>query len=233
MFVIFPFEKEFYVKHGVEVDFVGHPLLDELEKTKQLGNDHPEKIIALLPGSRRQEIGKMLPEYIKMVALFPEYKFVIAGISGLSKEFYQSIIGNIQCEIVWDNTYHLLSTARAAIVTSGTATLETALYNVPEVVCYKAAPISYLIARQLVKGIKYICIVNLIADREVVTELIQQDVNEAKLKEELGHLLDYQYRSDILSGYDEVRTLLGKPGASSRTADLIIQYMNRTKNLHN
>jgi len=227
MFVIFPFEKQFYASHGVDVDFVGHPLLDELTQTT--GNRQPatDKIIALLPGSRKQEISKLLPEYLKVIPLFPEYKFVIAGISDLGKNFYQSIVGDATCEIEWDNTYGLLDKAEAAIVTSGTATLETALHNVPEVICYKSSPLSYLIAKQLVKGIEYICIVNLIANKKIVTELIQDDVNPTNLKRELGALLNPTERQIILQGYEEVRKLLGESGASAKAAELMLRYLKK------
>ena len=227
MFVIFPFEKEFYAKHGVEVDFVGHPLLDELAQSTVNSQQSTEKLIALLPGSRKQEMKKLLPEYLKVIPHFPEYRFVIAGISGLGKDFYQAIIGNAKAEIEWDNTYGLLDRAEAAIVTSGTATLETALHRVPEVICYKAAPLSYLIARQLIKGIEYICIVNLIANKKIVTELIQDDVNVENLKKELNKLLDHEERKVILEGYEEVRILLGDIGASGRAADLMIGYLQK------
>jgi lipid-A-disaccharide synthase len=227
MFVIFPFEKEFYAKHGVEVDFVGHPLLDELNLTT--GNRQPttDKVIALLPGSRKQEITMLLPEYLKVIPLFPDYKFVIAGISSLGADFYRSLIGNANCEIEWDNTYGLLNKATAAVVTSGTATLETALHNVPEVICYKSHPLSYLIARQLIKGIKYICIVNLIADKKIVTELIQDDVNTANLKREIDAILNSSNRQTIQQGYAEVRSLLGNAGASARAADLMLRYLHK------
>jgi lipid-A-disaccharide synthase len=227
MFVIFPFEKEFYAKHGVEVDFVGHPLLDELTQSTVNGQRSTGPLIVLLPGSRKQEISKLLPEYLKVIPHFPEYRFVIAGISGLGKDFYQSMTGNAKVEIEWDNTYGLLNGADAAIVTSGTATLETALHNVPEVVCYKASPLSYLIARQLIKGIEYICIVNLIANKKVVTELIQSDVTPENLKREVNKLLDTDERKVMLRGYEEVRILLGEAGASARAADLMIGYLKK------
>ena len=245
MFVIFPFEKGFYAKHGVEVDFVGHPLLDEFGPTQTLPkeegfNTSPDVfspplwagreglIIALLPGSRKQEISYLLPEYLKVIPHFPDYKFVIAGINGVGNSFYQSLIREAKCEIEWDNTYSLLDRAHAAIVTSGTATLETALHRVPEVICYKATPLSYYIARQLIKGIKYICIVNLIADRQVVAELIQQDVNEVRLVQELKKLLsDTEYRVKMLKDYNEVRELLGSSGASEKAARLMIKYLQK------
>jgi lipid-A-disaccharide synthase len=227
MFVIFPFEKEFYASYGIEVDFVGHPLLDALDQSLPTVESASKKIIALLPGSRKQEITKLLPEYLKVIPLFPDYKFVIAGISGIGQQFYQSILSETNCDIEWDNTYGLLSRSYAAIVTSGTATLETALYNVPEVVCYKTSPISYWIAKQLIKGIEYICIVNLIAKRKIVTELIQSNVNTANLKKELNTLIDANHKQAIFEGYDEVRQLLGASGASARTADLMIGYLHK------
>lgn len=232
MFVIFPFEKEFYAKHGVEVDFVGHPLLDELAKTTdhrpqttEAPRQNESKIIALLPGSRKQEISKLLPEYLTVIPHFPQYRFVVAGISGVGRDFYQNMIGTARCEIRWDDTYGLLRDSEAAIVTSGTATLETALHDIPEVICYKSGALSYYIARQLVKGIKYICIVNLIADKPVVTELIQDDVTEARLVPEVNRLLDPGNRNRMLKEYNEVKVLLGSTGASQRAARLMYTYL--------
>ena len=227
MFVIFPFEKEFYARYGVEVDFVGHPLLDELTSTRHEMSKPGEKIIALLPGSRKQEISYLLPEYLKVIPHFSEYKFVVAGISDLGKDFYSSLIGRADCEIEWNNTYELLSRSYAAIVTSGTATLETALHDVPEVICYRASPLSYLIARQLIKGIDYICIVNLIAGKRVVSELIQNDVNESALTRELNKLLQSDYRNEVLSDYQNVRDMLGTAGASARAAKLMLGYLHK------
>ena len=171
MFVIFPFEKEFYARYGVEVDFVGHPLLDELAWTEN-NDTGREKMIAILPGSRKQEISYLLPEYLKLIDEFPDYKFVVAGLSNVGAQFYQKIMGHSRCGIIYDQTYQVLSQASAAIVTSGTATLETALFNVPEVVSYKGSWISYFIARALIKNIRFICIVNLICDKRIVEELI-------------------------------------------------------------
>ena len=224
MFVIFPFEKEFYAKHEVEVDFVGHPLLDELKSNLV---SEPEPIIALLPGSRKQVVSYLLPEYLKVIPHFPNYKFVIAGVSSLKEEFYKNLIGKASCEIVWDNTYSLLQKSSAAIVTSGTATLETALHGVPEVVCYKASPMSYWLAKQLVKGIDYICIVNLIAGKKVVTELIQNNVNEDRLVLEVKLLLESTNCKKIQQDYHQVRELLGEEGASSRAASLMVAYLKK------
>ena len=222
MFVIFPFEKEFYAEHGLAVDFIGHPLLDELQG-RIAGQIEP--IIALLPGSRKQVVSYLLPEYLKVIPHFPNYKFIIAGVSSLGEEFYKKRIGNSTCEIVWDDTYSLLRKSSAAIVTSGTATLETALHCVPEIVCYKASPISYWLAKRLVKGIDYICIVNLIANKKVVTELIQNEVNESRLVAELNLLLNDKNRAKVIADYEEVRTLLGEAGASARAARLMVGYL--------
>jgi len=227
MFVIFPFEKEFYARHGVTVDFVGHPLLDELTSASNEMTKPVEKIIALLPGSRRQEINYLLPEYLKVIPHFPSYRFIVAGMSNLGEDFYSSLIGQADCEIEWGNTYGLLSRSYAAIVTSGTATLETALHDVPEVICYKASPLSYLIARQLIKGIDYICIVNLIAGKKVVSELIQDDVNESALIRELNKLLGLEYRNEVLADYQKVREMLGTAGASARAAKLMQGYLQK------
>ncbi|HWB61980.1 MAG TPA: lipid-A-disaccharide synthase [Chitinophagales bacterium] len=226
MFVIFPFEKEFYARYGVEVDFVGHPLLDEL----QIAGTRPaptEKIIAILPGSRKQEIAYLLPEYLKVIDEFPEYRFVIAGLSSIGEKFYQDIIGASRCEIVYNNTYQLLESSTAAIVTSGTATLETALHNVPEVICYKGSWISYYIARALIKNINYICIVNLICDKRVVEELIQADVNKERLIAGVKKILSPEGRAVIRKDYSLLYTKLGDTGASARTAGLMVKYLRQ------
>ncbi|MES2620521.1 MAG: lipid-A-disaccharide synthase, partial [Bacteroidota bacterium] len=161
MFVIFPFEKEFYAKHQVEVDFVGHPLLDELPASHQ--PIATSKTIAIIPGSRKQEVSYLLPEYLKVLSAFPEYKFIVTGMSAIGEEFYRNIIGDAKVELRMDCTYDVLNQSHAALVTSGTASLETALHNVPEVVCYKGSPVSYYIIRFLIdKSIGFICIVNLI-----------------------------------------------------------------------
>lgn len=224
MFVIFPFEKEFYRSYGIDVDFNGHPLLDEMEK--QIKSVPPvQKTIALLPGSRRQEIAHLLPEYLKVIPHFPQYRFVVAGMKDLGESFYRSLINGARCELIMDKTYEVLQQSNAAIVTSGTATLETALHRVPQVVCYKGSIISYFIARLLIKNIRFICIVNLIANSRVVEELIQNDVNEMRLISELKHLISENGRQEIIKGYDEVRHLLGSPGASERTARCMVQYL--------
>lgn len=225
MLTILPFEQEFYRGFGMDVDFVGHPLLDAVQNRNTptvkdvLGSDDGRKVIALLPGSRKQEIDAMLSTMLKMPKHFPDYRFVVAGAPSQSEFYYQSL-GLGEVEVVMNRTYDLLDIAHAACVTSGTATLETALFNVPEVVCYKANAISYQIAKRVVK-VKYISLVNLIADREVVKELIQGEMSEKKLKAELGAILDGEGRDKMLDDYTILRQLLGGPGASDRAAEVI------------
>jgi lipid-A-disaccharide synthase len=232
MYVILPFEKDFYEKkHQFPVHFVGHPLLDAIADRKLVSiktfakenglNEKP--IIALLPGSRKQEITKMLEIMLKMTQKFPEYQFVIAGAPSQNKEFYQQFIKNKNIAFVANKTYDLLSVSHAALVTSGTATLETALFKIPEVVCYKGNEISYQIGKRLVKNIKYISLVNLILDKEAVTELIQSDFNEKSLQQELTKILDTKNREKMFLDYFALEKKLGGKGASAKTADLILK----------
>lgn len=225
MFVIFPFEKEFYKENGVDVEFVGHPILDEWKSGE--GRDVTEKNqIALIPGSRKQEISFLLPEYLKIVDSFPDYQFVVTGMSGIGEGFYRELIGNRNVTLIMDDTYGVMKRSHAAIVTSGTATLETALHNVPEVVCYKGSWISYFIVHLLIdKSIGFICIVNLICGKKVVEELIQADVNSERLKLELKKILESDARAKILSGYAELRTKLGNEGASDRAAASMLNLL--------
>ena len=236
MFVILPFEKDFYKRFGVEVDFVGHPLLDaiaaEIEEHPFIAEEFISRnklsdkpLIALLPGSRKQEITVMLHKMMSVIDLFPEYQFVIAGVDAVPEAFYQSVIGTRPVKLIFKQTHELLRSSVAALVTSGTATLETALLNVPEVVCYQGGYISYLIARQLIK-VKYISLVNLIMDRVVVKELIQNQLNTSNLKRELDLILKSQEeRQRIFSDYTELRHLLGDKGASKKAAQLINEYL--------
>ncbi|MBN9283945.1 MULTISPECIES: lipid-A-disaccharide synthase [unclassified Flavobacterium] len=233
MYVILPFEKDFYEKkHHFPVAFVGHPLIDAIhyrEKTDtarfRQENDLDEKpIIALLPGSRKQEISKMLSEMLSVVDAFPEYQFVIAGAPSQDFSFYQQFLTNKRVHFISNKTYDLLSVAHAALVTSGTATLETALFKVPEVVLYKGNWISYQIAKRIIT-LKYISLVNLIMDKEVVTELIQGDCNPKKIKQELSKLLEPNHRAKLLKEYDLLEEKLGGEGASEKTAQLIINNL--------
>jgi len=233
MFVILPFEKDFYEQYGVEVDFVGHPLLDAIDseqkrlsttdsfiKKHKLDN---RPIIALLPGSRKQEVSKMLEVMLSIVPDNPQFQFVVAGAPSLPGSFYTSIICNPDVKLVFDTTHDLLDKAYAALVTSGTATLETALMNVPEVVCYKGSNISYQIAKRLV-DIKYISLVNLIMDKEIVVELIQSEMNTIRLKQELDRILDDKNRERIFAEYKALKEILGGTGASATTATLMLGY---------
>jgi len=224
MFVILPFEKEFYFKFGVSVDFVGHPLLDAISETGEENDLTPRDIIAILPGSRKQEIRKILPAMLSVIPFFKNNRFIIAGMSSIGKEFYEKFIEHYNIEIVIDDTYTLLRKSAAAIVTSGTATLETAILNVPQVVCYKANPISYLLARWLAR-IKFIALPNLIAGGEVVKELIQNNLNTGNLACELKGLLTLEIASAIKKDYEKIRSALGAKGSSERTARLMINYL--------
>ncbi|MFO7722931.1 MAG: lipid-A-disaccharide synthase [Bacteroidales bacterium] len=235
LFVILPFEKEFYARFGFEVDFVGHPLLDAIETFRSaMGPEAGDAtildgkpLIALLPGSRKQEVRRILPVMLDVASSFDErYRFVIAGSTSVSDSFYRKIIGKRDVPIIFKKTYPLLLRSEAAIVTSGTATLETALFNVPQVVCYKANPISFLIAKRLVR-LKYISLVNLIMDKPVVKELIQGEMNEETVACQLRKILfDQKNREQILADYVELKRKLGGKGASRVTAELIMKYLD-------
>jgi lipid-A-disaccharide synthase len=231
MYVILPFEKEFYEeKHNYPVQFVGHPLLDAIAdrpvvSPEDFSAEHgldERPIVAVLPGSRKQEIKKMLSVMLTMADKFPDHQFVIAGAPGQDREFYQSFVEKYNVALVQNKTYDLLSVSNAALVTSGTATLEAALFKVPEVVCYKGGEISYQIGKRLV-NVKYISLVNLILDREVVRELIQEDLTEENLENELFKILDHKYRERLFDDYFELEQKLGGKGASANTAKLIIK----------
>ena len=231
MFVILPFEKDFYKKFNMDVDFVGHPLLDAIANRNKLPFEtfcsenglSNKPIIALLPGSRKQEISKMLPLLLSVTTKFTDYQFVIAGAPSQDKSVYKTFLGK-NVSIIENKTYQLLEQSSAALVTSGTATLETALFNVPQVVCYKGNKISFLIAKAIIK-VKYISLVNLIMDDEVVTELIQDKLTTKNLVKELEKLLNPDNSSVITQKYTDLQTKLGGNGASRRTAQLMTQYL--------
>lgn len=225
MFTILPFEPEFYARHGHKVDFVGHPLLDVITEQSS-GNDNREELITLLPGSRKQEIKNMLPVMLHACRSMKGYKVIIAAAPGVAEDFYKPYLDG-STEIAYGKTYELLGRSKAALVTSGTATLEAALFGVPQVVCYKGGKISYLIAKKLIK-VKYISLVNLILDKPSVTELIQDEFNEHNLRRELDAILnDKQRRITILNDYKELRKKLGGIGAADRTAKLIIAHLKK------
>jgi len=232
VFSILPFEKAFYQKHGYDAEFVGHPLLDVVDHyaSEELEIRTEKKIIALLPGSRKQEISKILPKMLHVLESYKDFHFVIAAAPAQTLAYYQQFIPKELLEeerlsIVQGQTYSLLKRAHAALVASGTATLETALFNVPQVVCYETSTFSYEIAKRLVK-IKYISLVNLIADKRVVTELIQKDFNAKMLKIELENILSTSGRNKMISDYQELRENLGNAGASDKTAKKILQLMD-------
>ncbi|GEN67503.1 MULTISPECIES: lipid-A-disaccharide synthase [Chryseobacterium] len=230
MMVILPFEEDFYRKHGVHSHFVGHPLLDAISDLKEISTEQFKKenglndkeIIALLPGSRKQEVEKMLEIMLSVRPHFKNYQFVIAGAPSLPKEFYQKYVDD-NVHFVSNRTYDVLRCSKAALVTSGTATLETALLNIPEVVCYRGSTISYAIAKRLVKNINYISLVNLIMDREVVKELIQNDLNTKNLVDELAKILEGEKREQVLKEYSLLREKLGGKGASDHAAEVILK----------
>lgn len=233
MYVILPFEKDFYeTKHDFPVHFVGHPLIDAIANRRQVSefefradnalSDKP--IIAILPGSRKQEITKMLSVMLSVVDDYPNYQFVIAGAPSQDYSFYKPFIKSRNIKFVANKTYDLLSVSTAALVTSGTATLEAALFKVPEVVCYKGSWLSYQIGKRLVK-LEYISLVNLIMDQEVVKELIQNDFNTKNLKRELDVILDAYERTKFFINYYELEKKLGGQGASKKTAELIFKSL--------
>jgi lipid-A-disaccharide synthase len=228
MYVILPFEKAFYKKYNYDVNFVGHPLIDAIADRPQVedikfrneNNLSDKPIIALLPGSRKQEITKMLGVMLSLVDDFKAYQFVIAGAPSQDFEFYKSFIKQDNVSFISNKTYDLLSISSAALVTSGTATLEAALFKIPQVVCYKANAISYQIAKRIIT-LKYISLVNLIMDHEVVTELIQGDLNKDRLNKELTAILETKKREQLFLDYYELEQKLGGRGASDNTAELI------------
>lgn len=239
MYVILPFEKPFYDRNNVQnVEFVGHPLLDaiaEFDKNAQLADDFRTRnglderpIIALMPGSRKMELRKMMPDMCHLAAQHPEYQFVIAGMKLLGSSMYTPYIHSDNVSIVYDQTYPLLKTAFAGVITSGTATLEAALFDLPLVVCYKANALSVFIAKRFAK-VNYISLVNLIADKPVVKELIQNDLNANDLESEFKKItVDESYRQNLQHEYDLLKEQLGGAGASQRTVNSILAFLNNT-----
>lgn len=233
MLVILPFEKEFYAKYNYEVEFVGHPLLDSLKQEKTIAgkeflekNNLPEKpIIALLPGSRRQEVAKMLRVMLSVESEFKDYTFLVAGVSTLETGFYNELLGGSKARVLFGQTHNIVDNATAALVTSGTATLEAALIGTPEVVCYSGNRLSYEIAKRIIE-INYISLVNLIMDRLVVTELIQSELNTKNLIKELKKILPGgENRDKMLMDFSLLKTKLGSHGASDRAALQIKDFL--------
>lgn len=239
MLVILPFEKEFYRKFDMEVTYVGHPLLDAIEQFKaktDKANLHQKHdldnrpIIALLPGSRKQEIKVKLPIMLESIENFKDYQFVVAGAPALPPSFYAPFLSEMEnVHIMHGETYDLLSISTAALVTSGTATLETALFKVPEVVCYKGSSISYLIAKRLIK-VGYISLVNLILDKEAVKELIQHECNAKSIEKELKEILPGGAKlNQLKKDYDDLVNILGQGGASQAAAQEIVNLLKQER----
>ena len=229
MFVILPFEKDFYQKNNFEVDFVGHPLLDEISKDDFSFSIKTDKdIIALLPGSRRQEISKILPKMLSVVNDFTDFQFVVATTNSVEEEYYKNIIGNKEVLFAKNETYGLLANTKAALVTSGTATLETALFGIPQVVCYKTNFFSFLIAKCLVKT-KFISLVNIIMDKPVVKELIQDELIQKNLFSSLSEILENSNRKKIQEDYNILKVKLGVEGASEKVAEIILHTLLKNK----
>jgi lipid-A-disaccharide synthase len=228
VYSILPFEPAFFEKFGMKVHYVGNPLLDEIKKFKahdffyQKNELSYQPIVALLPGSRTQEVVGMLAKMIALVKDFPQVQFVVAGVDSLPASVYELALAQ-GIRVIYNQTYDLLSHATAAVVTSGTATLETALFNVPQVVVYRTSWISYQIAKRLIR-VPYISLPNLIADRQVVRELIQEDFSLAMLHQELVRLLsDLEYRIEVKAGYDLIRERIGEQQASNQVAHFILE----------
>lgn len=234
MMVILPFEKAFYAKQGMDVHYVGHPLLDavsrdlperpDVQRFRENNGLDGRDIIALLPGSRRQEVSALLPQMLHMVELFPQYQFVVSTVSWLPKDLYNKYINGIGVARVCDQTYPLLANAKAAVVASGTATLETAMIGTPQVVCYAGSELSYLIAKHLISGINYISLPNLIMDAPVVTELIQHDYNTERLEKELRLITeDVEHVAAMKTQYRELYDRLGNGSASRKAAEVVVR----------
>ena len=230
LYVILPFEKKFFEeKHKYKVNYVGHPLMEHIPNRiledgfiTRIGLSIYKPIITFLPGSRKQEINKILPEFIKIRNYFPDLQFVIAGAPGMEIKDYSEILHDCSIPVIFNETYNLIQVSKAALVTSGTATLETALLGVPQIVCYKSSFLSYLIAKIIIK-LKYISLVNIIMNKKVVEELIQNDCNSTKISSSLREILSVSKSKQIKSDYLKLYKVLDKGGASKITSKLILK----------
>jgi lipid-A-disaccharide synthase len=238
MYIIFPFETAFYNRHHFEVHYLGNPLVDQVESWRDEAPEHDDIIaslrledkplIVLLAGSRLQEVIKVLPAMVSVATSLPDYQFVVAGMDHLPREIYDYIIGSLPVRVICGKTYDLLSLAEAALVTSGTATLEAALFDVPQVVCYKTSSLTYHLGRIFIK-VRFLSLVNLIMDREVVRELIQTDLNQVSLHRELQNIIRSGYKHEhIRSDYKKLHRLIGGRGASARIAADIVNTLKRS-----
>ncbi len=235
LYAILPFETAFYARHGYHAVYMGNPLIDQIESWRREATDHEtlmaslglgnKPVIALLAGSRLQEVKMILPVMVSVAGSLPDYQFVVAGMEHLPEKLYGDIIGSLPVTVIYRKTYDLLSVAEAALVTSGTATLETALFNVPQVVCYKTSSLTYHLAKSFLK-IRFLSLVNLIMDRAVVKELIQDDLNQMTLHRELQNIIRNGQKHNIIKGdYKQLRTMLGAEGASARIASDMIDNL--------
>lgn len=237
MFVILPFEKSFYDKNNVSnVDYVGHPLLDAVADFKSVNkeddfrkqhnlDDRP--IIALMPGSRKMELRKMMPTMADLASRHPEYNFVIAGMTLLGDSFYKPFLTSENVTLVYNQTYLLLQSAFAGVITSGTATLEAALFHLPQVVCYRANAFTVALAKRFAK-VNYISLVNLIADKPVVRELIQKDLNKNTLETEFSKITkDKNNRMAMIAEYENIEKMLGSKGVSDKAVEAILKTLKR------
>jgi len=231
LLIILPFEIAFYNKHGIKAEYVGNPVVDAVQQHKGLSRNEfltefrldNRPIIALLPGSRRQELKMMLPTMLSIVEEFPQYQFVISGAPGFTRDDYAEFLQGKNLPVVFGHTYDLLQNAHTAIVTSGTAALETALFKVPQVVVYQTHKWQYEIGKHLVK-IKYFSLPNLIMHREIVRELLQYDFNPQVLKAELHEINEGEKRTKMLGDYKELQEVLGTNPASAQAADIIVEF---------
>jgi len=233
MFCILPFEKAFFKKYDWEVDYVGNPVMDAVKAHNidetfvakyQLPSDKP--LIVLLPGSRKQELTNMLPIMEEVVQKFPQYHFAVAAINTFENSVYGSIASFENVTLIHEDTYNLMAHSKAAVVTSGTATLETALWNVPQVVAYKTSAFNYYISKRVIK-VDYISLINLIADAPILKELIQDDMNAEQIGDELKLLLSGERRTEVLDGYAKVKSILGNQNASKNAAKLMFGYLSK------
>lgn len=236
MYCILPFEKDFYAKFDREVHYVGHPLVDAIQQFKEAAIEpivfrtefgfSDNKLMALLPGSRLQEIKLKLPIMLDAAKRFTEMEIVVAGAPNIPEEYYRKLAKDIPIKVISNRTYDILNQAHLAMVTSGTATLETALFKVPQVVCYKGNPVSVAIARRLIK-VPYISLVNLIMNKEVVKELIQKDLTASAIYAHLSVLNEGEKRAALLDEYDQLERILGGGGASEKIAQLILSATSK------
>lgn len=238
LYAIFPFEVDFFKKFDYDVEYVGNPLYDAIANFKpnhnflKENNLENKKIIALLPGSRKQEVENMLELMVSIKSQFTDYQLVIAGVNNLNKEFYEKFT-EADISLVIDQTYDLLTHSTAALVTSGTATLETALFEIPQVVCYKTSKISYFIGKLVIK-VPFISLVNLVAQKEVVKELIQDELNSQNLATELQKItLNPASRENQIKEYRNIKSILGSIGASEKTGRRIVEFLTNQKSNEN